>query len=267
MFGQNTQQQQPAAGAFGQPATNTGGGLFGQQNQAQPQQPATGLFGQTTTNTTGTGLFGQPAQQQQGQTNAFGATTTPSFGGGGLFGAKPATTTGVFGMSFSIFMRERSTHIIDRFDSSSARDDRVWHDWGIWPNYPTWPNYQHFRTASKSAEPAAAATRVDWIWFRYVFWKAVAANPNADSFIGATNTAAKPLFGQPAQPSTGLFGQPAQPAQPATGLFGQPAQNTNTQPGQTGSLFGGGFGQQQNQTQPAQPATGRKFFSLLERTT
>ncbi|KAG8681078.1 hypothetical protein FRC08_015853, partial [Ceratobasidium sp. 394] len=70
----------------------------------------------------------------------------------------------------------------------------------------------------------------------------------------ATNTTAKPLFGQPAQQTGGLFGQPAQPAQQPTSIFGQPAQNTATQPGQPGSLFGGGFGQ--NQTQPAQPTTG-----------
>ncbi|KAF8609715.1 hypothetical protein BDV93DRAFT_465151 [Ceratobasidium sp. AG-I] len=220
LFGQNTQQQQqqPATGAFGQTATNTGTGLFGQQTQ--PQQPATGLFGQAATNTTGTGLFGQPAQPQQPTTNAFGATTTPSFGGGGIFGQKPATTTGAFGAA-------PAQPAATGFGTTGAFGQTT----------------QPAQTTSIFGQPQAQQNQQQ-------------QQPASTGFgFGTANTAPKSLFGQPAQPATSLFGQPAQPAQPTTGLFGQPAQNTTAQPGQPGSLFGGGFGQQQ-QAQPAQQSTG-----------
>ncbi|THU95461.1 hypothetical protein K435DRAFT_859526 [Dendrothele bispora CBS 962.96] len=106
MFGQQNQQnqqQQPAAGSS----------LFGQPNQQQPQQqqqPATGtgpgLFGQPAQQQQGTSLFGQPAQQQPntgaggGGTGLFGQNNT---GGTNLFGQptqqqqQTSTGTGLFG--------------------------------------------------------------------------------------------------------------------------------------------------------------------------
>jgi nuclear pore complex protein Nup98-Nup96 len=106
------QTQQPAStgslfgggGAFGgtqQPQTQgQAGGLFGgfgnaQQNQ---QKPAGGLFGAPAATTTGGGLFGAATQQPQQTGSLFNnAGTQNNAGGGGLFGAKPATTGGLFG--------------------------------------------------------------------------------------------------------------------------------------------------------------------------
>jgi nuclear pore complex protein Nup98-Nup96 len=107
------QTQQPAAtgGLFGggggnafggaqQPqAQAQTGGLFGgfgntQQNQ---QKPAGGLFGAPAATTTGGGLFGGVAQQPQQTSSLFNNAGTQNNAGGGLFGAKPATTGGLFG--------------------------------------------------------------------------------------------------------------------------------------------------------------------------
>jgi nuclear pore complex protein Nup98-Nup96 len=81
LFG-NTQQQNTTT-PFGASTTNTGGGLFGNQNK-----PATGgLFGSNQNTNTGGSLFGNQ-QQQQGTT------------GGGLFGNtgnQPNTGTSLFG--------------------------------------------------------------------------------------------------------------------------------------------------------------------------
>ncbi|KAG8725116.1 hypothetical protein FRC09_008459 [Ceratobasidium sp. 395] len=223
LFGQTTQpQQQQSTNIFGQPAANTGTGLFGQQQNQQQQQPqqTTGLFGQPAANTTGTGLFGQPAQQQQqqqqGQTGAFGSNTTSTFGSGGLFGQKPATT-GAFGAT-------TAQPATGGFGTTGAFGQAN----------------QAGQTTSIFGQPQNQQNQQQ--------------QPATTFGFGTANTAPKPLFGQPAQQTGGLFGQPAQPAQQTTGLFGQPAQNTAAQPAQTG-LFGG-FGQQQNQAQPAQPATG-----------
>ncbi|KAL0065246.1 Nucleoporin nup49/NSP49 (Nuclear pore protein nup49/NSP49) [Marasmius tenuissimus] len=121
---QQQQQQQPQQGAgtgtglFGQ--SNTGGSLFGQNNQQQQQQQqggtGTGLFGQSNAGGTGTGLFGQNNQQQQGTGNSLfgqsntGGTGTGLFGqnnqqqqqgatGGGLFGQSTTGGTGLFGQN------------------------------------------------------------------------------------------------------------------------------------------------------------------------
>ncbi|KII95281.1 hypothetical protein PLICRDRAFT_208927 [Plicaturopsis crispa FD-325 SS-3] len=88
IFGQNQQQQQPAAPS---------GGLFGQP--AAQSQPA---FGANNNAPKPGGLFGQPAAQPAGQTNAFG--------GGGLFGQQnqpnqqqPAPSGGLFGGGGGLF--------------------------------------------------------------------------------------------------------------------------------------------------------------------
>ncbi|KAG9005902.1 hypothetical protein FRB90_010144, partial [Tulasnella sp. 427] len=97
LFGQSTQQQQPAT---------TTGGLFGTQ-QSQPQ-PATGLFGQpaqtaTTASAPSGGLFGQnqPTTQAQPATGGlFGNQQQANPGGGGLFGNTATAGTssgGLFG--------------------------------------------------------------------------------------------------------------------------------------------------------------------------
>ncbi|KAH6605871.1 hypothetical protein Trco_005024 [Trichoderma cornu-damae] len=92
LFGSNNQQQQTASGGlFGQPQNQQPGGLFG---NTQQKPAAGGLFGSTPASTnTGGGLFGANANQQQGTTGLGGTNA------GGLFGAKPATGTGLFGSS------------------------------------------------------------------------------------------------------------------------------------------------------------------------
>ncbi|KAJ3223087.1 hypothetical protein HDU81_009433 [Chytriomyces hyalinus] len=89
----------PAAGAFGQQATTTTGGLFG-QNQPAAQANPFGMGGGTTTPATGGGLFGSTAPASGG---GFGSSLGGGFGAtpakpatGGLFG-QPASNTGAFG--------------------------------------------------------------------------------------------------------------------------------------------------------------------------
>ncbi|KAL7799187.1 nuclear protein 96 domain-containing protein [Trichoderma ceciliae] len=92
LFGNNNQQQQNASGGlFGQNQNQQSGGLFG-NNQ---QKPATGgIFGSTPAVTnTNSGLFAGNTNQQQGTTGLGGTNTNT----GGLFGAKPATSAGLFG--------------------------------------------------------------------------------------------------------------------------------------------------------------------------
>lgn len=102
LFGNNTQNK--PGGIFGNAAsTNTGGGLFGQNNQ-QTSAPATGgLFG--TSNNTSGGLFGNNNQQQN--TGGLFGNSNNTQQSEGLFGNKTGTgfgtttqaqsTTGLFG--------------------------------------------------------------------------------------------------------------------------------------------------------------------------
>ncbi|QRV91192.1 nucleoporin [Ceratobasidium sp. AG-Ba] len=220
LFGQNTNQsQQPATNVFGQPATNTGTGLFGQPQQPQQPQQTTGLFGQPAAPAANTTGTGLFGQPAQpAQTNAFGTNTgTSTFGSGGLFAPKPATTG--FG----------STPTTTGFGATGSAFGQ--------------PQNQPGQTTSIFGQPQNQQQNQ--------------TQPTTTFGFGANNTTNKPLFGQPAQPTTGLFGQPAQPAQQTTSIFGQAQPNTTTQPAATGGIFGGGFGQQQqNQAQPAQPSTG-----------
>ncbi|KAH8691040.1 nuclear protein 96-domain-containing protein [Phaeosphaeriaceae sp. PMI808] len=102
-FGQNNQQNQPKPGGLfgGASATNTGGGLFGQQNNA-PQQTG-GLFGGSTLNNTGGGLFGQKAAAPStgglfgGSTANTGATAGGLFGNVGAQNTQQNTGGGLFG--------------------------------------------------------------------------------------------------------------------------------------------------------------------------
>lgn len=109
---QTQQQNTSPFGGFGQQQNNQpqtqAGGLFGGigsslgQSQPQQQQKPGGLFGSSTTNT-GTGLFGQQngvgqQQQQQSSTGLFGSLGTQQQGSTSLFGNKPvASTGGLFG--------------------------------------------------------------------------------------------------------------------------------------------------------------------------
>ncbi|KAL8736465.1 MAG: hypothetical protein Q9166_000257 [cf. Caloplaca sp. 2 TL-2023] len=104
-------QQQPASNPFGgfgnnqqnqnqtQNTTGSGFGGFGSNNQ---QQKPGGLFGtDNSTSNTGGGLFGNNNQNNQQSTTGgglFGNANNNQTGGSSLFGAKPAATgTGLFG--------------------------------------------------------------------------------------------------------------------------------------------------------------------------
>ncbi|CAE6428515.1 unnamed protein product [Rhizoctonia solani] len=248
LFGQPAQQNQPQqTSIFGQPAQPTQPaaqptGLFGQNTSTQ----TAGAFGQPAANT-GTGLFGQqqnqPAQQQS--TGLFGqpANTTATTGTG-LFGQQSNNPTGAFGSntgatssfgSGGLFGAKPAT--TGAFGTTTTQPSTGFGSFGQTNQAQTGQTTGIFGQPQQNQQ-----------------------QPATTGFgFGASNTANKPLFGQPATQTqtTGLFGQPAQ-QNTGTGLFGQPAQNTaTTQPAQTGGLFGGfGQNQQQNQTQPAQPSTG-----------
>ncbi|KAK7738554.1 hypothetical protein SLS53_006074 [Cytospora paraplurivora] len=192
-------------------ATNTGGGLFGNNTQNKPTTGfgtgfgtgATGgafgsntgtpnAFGQNNTTTTGGGLFGNTGAQNT-------ATT-----GGGLFGntsQQPAQTTG--------------------FGSTFGQNNQQQTGGGLFGN---------------QAKPATTGG---------LFGSTATQQPAGSGLFGNTNNTT-PGFGQAntqQQQTGGLFGQ--KPA--TTGLFGQ----TNTaQTGQTGGgLFGGLGSNNQNQQQ------------------
>ncbi|PBP27840.1 nucleoporin SONB [Diplocarpon rosae] len=246
---------QPASTGFGNTATS--GGLFG-------AKPATGgLFGSTPAATNTGGLFGaQPAAQQSG--GLFGAAQPAAQPAGGLFGNSTATKSPFsFGSSQPAATGTGfGTSTTGGFGGSGS---------GLFGNTNTQSNNT---TGFGGAAQPAAASSTGFGGF---------GGNNAQSsggLFGASNQpkpATGGLFGStPAATNTGgLFGntQPAANANPfggstATqstgGLFGNKPATTGglfggAQPANTsgGSLFGGGFGNTQNQ--PQQQNTGGLF--------
>lgn len=233
-FGQNTntggglfgQQQQPAqTGTFGQPAASTSGGLFGQSNQANTSG---GLFGAQNTNT-----FGQNNQQQQQQQQStgfgFGASkpafgATPSTGGFGqaaatnTFGQTNNASTG-FGFGQQQNQQQPQQQTGGLFGSTPAANT------GFGQTNTTGSTGGLFGQNNTTQQPATGG----------LFGQTA---PKPGGLFGNTTTT-------PATNTGFGFGQNNTAAQPAAGggLFGQ--QNTS-QPGQTGGLFG-----QNNTTAPA----------------
>ncbi|KAF8581174.1 hypothetical protein K439DRAFT_1636403 [Ramaria rubella] len=244
--------------AFGQPkpafGTTTGGGAFG-STQQQPSAFGTtsgGAFGGAATSggfgTAGTGgAFGQPAQPPQ---NAFG--------GGGLFN-KPATPA--FGSNALVATNVPAT-------GSSSPPFQEFQERDQSGSVSTTLHYQSISCMPAYRNASFEELRVqDYAQGR----------KTANSFPSA---AAPSAFGQPAQqqqPTTGLFGQPAntgfgqpqQPQQPATGFgaFGQPQQPQQNafgafgQPQQPQQMSGfSAFGQPNQNQQQQQPAAGFNAF-------
>ena len=96
-FGSTQQQQQPAAGGFGQASSNPFSGAgFGGNNQQQ--QPKPSLFGAPSTNTGGSVFGGAGTQNQQQQGGGLFQNAQSGNPGPSLF-AKPASTSSPFGQN------------------------------------------------------------------------------------------------------------------------------------------------------------------------
>jgi nuclear pore complex protein Nup98-Nup96 len=235
---------QPATTGFGATASTSGGlfgakpatgGLFG----AQPSQPSGGLFGTntntgfgtpnaggfgTTNTSTGSSLFGasstankpfsfgtpQPAASTG--TGFGGAPASTGFGGGGLFGNtnQQQNTATGFGNP------QPATTAFGGFNTNTQQQTSAPSLFGS--------NQQKPAGSLFGAAPATGTS---------LFGSTQSAN-NTNPFGGSTNT----------QNTGGLFG--SKPASTGTGLFGATNPQNNTG---GGGLFGG-FGANQNQTQP-----------------
>ncbi|TXT13738.1 hypothetical protein VHUM_01105 [Vanrija humicola] len=276
-FGQ--QNNNTGGGLFGQQqnqTNNTGGGLFGSNNSPfgqnqQQQQPAStgfGTFGQTANKpafgTTPTSTFGQAAPA----TTGFGQTSTGTtgFGGfgqqqqqqpaqtGGLFGQQN-TTTNAFGQPNTAAQPATSL-----FGQNNAQTGTTG---GLFGANAAKPAGGLFGTT-----PAATTGTTGFGGFGQ---NNATTQPATGGLFGQTNTAAPAtgtgLFGstttqQPAQPAStgGLFGN-TNNAATGSSLFGgaKPATtgglfgNTAAQPAATGTTGFGGFGQ-------TQPNTGGGLF-------
>ncbi|KAH7068610.1 nuclear protein 96-domain-containing protein [Paraphoma chrysanthemicola] len=224
LFGQNnTSTATPAFGA-GTATTGTGGGLFGntggafgQNNQTQAQaQPASGgLFG---------GFNQNNQQNQQKPGGLFGGASTTTTGGG-LFGQQnstPQQSGGLFGgstannqQSGGLFGQKPATTGGGLFGGSTANTGTT--SGGLFGNLGTQNNQQN----------------------------------NGGSLFGGQNNQQKPggLFGGSTQSNTG------------GSLFGGAGQNNN-QSTMGGSLFSSQNNQQQNQ-QPSNSLFGASGSSLL----
>ena len=225
-------------------------------------------FGAANTGATGGGLFGGANNQQQ-QTGGFGGTTGGAFGGtnnnaagGGLFGAKPATTGGLFGAS-----NNTSTTGGGLFGSNPT---------------PAAGGFGNTGTAGAFGNTGGAFGAAPQAKPGFSFGGAAATTPTTGGFgaagtgFGQQNSGTTGgLFGQQPQqqqqqPTAGFGGQAAGTGFGATGAFGQ--QNTQQQPP---SNFGA-FGQQNNNQQQkpafgfgapsATPATGGGLFGNQQQT-
>lgn len=278
-----------STGGFGatQPAAQTGGGLFGQQNQTQT--PSFGAFGASTNNastggafgarpagTTGFGGFGASSttpgassftfgstpgqQQQQPAAGGFGSSTFGSTAPatGGLFGQQqqqqPAAggfgaTAGAFGQPAAGATPSQITQGTATVPYDPLREDLT----------PTehikdrknWDVQQSITVMPAYSHHSIEELRLmDYQQGRSKGNTGPGATvaPSTGFGFGATNNnSTTGAFGQPQQPATG-FG--ATQTNTTGGLFGQPQQQQS----------GGLFGQQNNQQQSgglfgAKPAT------------
>lgn len=274
-FGQSQPQQQ-SGGLFGSQTGQTGGGLFGGQQQQQ-QQPATGggLFGQQSNQpSTSGGLFGntqqqQPStggfsfgggnnnQQQQQQQQQQPASTGFSFGGANNNAAKPGGLFGGFGST----PQQNNTSSAGGFSFGQTNNQQQQGQQAGQTNTGFGGTSGGFSFGGANNAPKPGG----------LFGSSQPAAPTSQpgSFGGfgaassATNNAPKPAFSFGGTSSSGgAFG--STPAPSTGGLFGgaQTSQPTTTsQPAPSGGLFGG-FGTQNNQQQQQgqQPGAGGSTF-------
>jgi nuclear pore complex protein Nup98-Nup96 len=236
-FGSTNTAQQPATTGFG--ATNTGGGLFG----TQQNKPAGGMFGSapaantggfgSTNTSTGGGLFGA---NNTSANSGFGANNTASTGGG-LFGSQNNNNNTAAKPAFGGFGQAGTT---TGFGATANNNTGG----GLFGN-----------NANTNANTGGLFGSNN-----------NAQQQNSNPFGGSTNTGGG-LFGsannQAKPASGGLFGSTPAASNTGGGLFG----NTNNNQQQSGGLFGsqpanntggGLFGNNNNQNKPA---TGGLFGS------
>ncbi len=255
-----------SGGGFGaaQPAAQTGGGLFGQQ-QNQTQTPSFGGFGASTNNATTGGAFGaRPAastgfggfgasstntgtssftfgsnanqqQQQQPAASGFGASTFGSAAPatGGLFGQQqqqPAAggfgaTAGAFGQQAPGATPGQITQGTATVPYDPLREDLSPTE--HMKDRKNWDVQQSITVMPAYCQYSVEELRLmDYQQGRQKGNTGPGATgaPSTGFGFGASNTTGG-AFGQPQQPSTG-FG--ATPSSTTGGLFGQPQQQQQT---------------------------------------
>ena len=231
------------SGGFGS-TTNTGGGLFGSQPNAQQTSSP---FGAQNTATTGGGLFGNTQQQQPAQNTGGGL-----FGSSSPFGAntqqqqqqQPGTSTFSFGAPKPPTTGFGATTGTTGFGSTPAAGTSTFGQ----TNTGTAGGFSFGQNNQQQQQPQPQQQQ----------------QPAAGGLFGGGGFGAATT--QPAQPAGGLFGQTnTQTTQPATGgLFGstapKPAGGLFGSTGTTTTGTGGGFSfGQTNTTQPAAGTTGGLF--------
>ncbi|KAK5739637.1 hypothetical protein LTR17_005121 [Elasticomyces elasticus] len=239
LFGSANNNQQQNTNPFGG-ATNTGGGLFGNQNK-----PATGLFGSTpaAAPAAGGGLFGQ-TQNQPANTNPFGGSTTT---GGGLFGSAnnsntASTGTGLFGAA-----NNNQQQNSNPFGGSTTTGG------GLFGNANQQQNNNAggglFGNQNKPATGGlfggANNNTAGGGLFGNTNNNQQQQNSGTSLFGNSNNNAGGGLFGSQNKPATGgLFGNSTAGNTGGGGLFGNSQSNQNNNAGN--SLFGNSNQQQNN---------------------
>jgi nuclear pore complex protein Nup98-Nup96 len=267
-------QAQPASTGFG--GTSTTGGLFGQQ---KPATPSGGLFGAAPAATPAAGgLFGS----NSGTTGGFGSNTTSTFGnnnatsGTSLFGnnnqskpgfsfggAQPAATTSGFGSTTaatggfgsgtggsSLFGSNTAQNTSSPFGGAAAQPAAS-NPFGGFGNTQNQAGTSSLFGNNSQAKPATS------------LFGNTGASATGGGLFGNNNTTNTPSnpFGGSTTNTSSLFG--AKPAATGTGtsLFGNTGSNTTANSG--GSLFGAGFGSNQNNQNQQQPNNGNSLFGGL----
>jgi nuclear pore complex protein Nup98-Nup96 len=240
--------QNGQGGAFGQ---NTGFGGFGANNNTATN--TTSAFGSNTANTGGS-LFGGGANTTNttggfgSNTGGFGANNTNNSAGGGLFGqAKPATG-GLFGGSNTT--QTGSTGGL--FGGGAATNTSTTGGFGsTGGGFGAAANTGGglFGGANNQAKTGFGASTTN---------TSTPFGGGSTGGFGQSNTGGGGLFGQNNQASAPpAFGTNTASAGTGGGLFGNTGSSfgqnnqTQTQTQPSGGLFGGGFGQNNQQNKPA----------------
>ncbi|OCK77195.1 hypothetical protein K432DRAFT_334357 [Lepidopterella palustris CBS 459.81] len=255
LFGATATTNQPSGGLFGSSGAtgntgsgfgagtagfgsgNTGGGLFGQQNQTQNKPAFAGGFGTQPTGTGTTGAFGTSG------TTGFGQQTNTSTGGG-LFGGSNTTTAPTFGTNqqntgSSLFGGSFGQN--QQNQTQNQGSSLFGGGFGANANQQQQQKPSLFNTGTANTGSSLFGQQNSQ------------PQQQPTSLFGNTNTQQQGggLFGQkPATTGTSLFGNTSNTGT-GGGLFSNLNTNQNQQQNQGSSLFG-----QQNQQQQQKPLFG-----------